>query len=203
MGRLGVEGVTTVFHLGGGGEEVLELRDLIQKGILLGPRLVVGKLIDGPTEAVVDDLHKRPPPSSIEQPETAADGRAAVDLAVANHYDFIKSYQHLNQESYDAVEAAAHAAGLITVGHLPEIGCRTCVSREHPFLVPMNDPVHPSLLCSGRGDNSCAWERAGAMSNALKGNSAMSCLKLLVYKCLLVEVAPVVAAGDQSRALSE
>ena len=140
------EGVTTVFHLGGGGEDVLELRDLIQKGDLLGPLLVVGKLIDGPTEAVVDDLHKRPPPSSIEQPETAADGRAAVELAVENHYDFIKSYQHLNEETYDAVEAAAHAAGLITMGHLPELGCRTCVSREHPFLVPMNDIAHAEEL---------------------------------------------------------
>lgn len=140
------EGVTTVFHLGGGGDDVLELRDLIQKHSILGPRLVVGKLIDGPTEAVVDDLHKSPPPSTVEHPETAADGRAAVELAVANRYDFIKSYQHLNLETYDAVEAAAHAAGLITMGHLPEIGCRTCVSREHPFLVPMNDIAHAEEL---------------------------------------------------------
>jgi len=140
------EGVTTVFHLGGGGTDVLELRDLIQRGIILGPRLVVGKLIDGPSEAVVTSLHKTPPPSSVEHPETAADGREAVKLAIANHYDFIKSYQHLNQETYDAIETAAHAAHLITVGHLPELGCSNCVSPEHPFLVPMNDIAHAEEL---------------------------------------------------------
>ena len=140
------EGVTTVFHLGGGGTDVLELRDLIQRGIILGPRLVVGKLIDGPPEAVVTSLHKTPPPSSVEQPETAADGREAVKLAIENHYDFIKLYQHLNQETYDAIETAAHAAHLITVGHLPELGCSNCVSREHPFLVPVNDIAHAEEL---------------------------------------------------------
>jgi imidazolonepropionase-like amidohydrolase len=140
------EGVTTVFHLGGGGTDVLELRDMIERGTLLGPRLVVGKLIDGPPEAVVEYLHKSPPPSSVEHPQTAADGRVAVERAIADHYDFIKSYQHLNQETYDAVEEAAHAAHLITMGHLPEIGCGTCVSREHPFLVPMNDIAHAEEL---------------------------------------------------------
>jgi imidazolonepropionase-like amidohydrolase len=84
------EGVTTVFHLGGGGTAVLELRDLIQGGTIVGPRLVVGKRIDGPPEAVVTSAHKTPPPSSIEHPETGADGREAVKSAVANHYDFIK-----------------------------------------------------------------------------------------------------------------
>jgi len=140
------EGVTTVFHLGGGGSDVLELRDLIQKGVILGPRLVVAKFIDGPPEAVVTYLHKTPPPSSVEHPETARDGRAAVELAIADHYDLIKSYQHLNQETYDAIEDAAHTAHLITVGHLPELGCSNCVSPEHPFLVPMNDIAHVEEL---------------------------------------------------------
>src|SRR5215472_1407678 len=38
-----------------------------------------------------------------------------------------------------------------------------------------------SLVCSERGENSCASERAGAMNNALKGNSATSRRKLLIY----------------------
>lgn len=140
------EGVTTVFHLGGGGSDVLELRELIQRGIILGPRIVVGKRIDGPPEAVVTSLHKTPPPSSVEHPETAADGRDAVRLAIADHYDFIKSYQHLNQETYDAIETAAHAAHIVTVGHLPELGCSNCVSPEHPFLVPIDDIAHAEEL---------------------------------------------------------
>jgi len=140
------EGVTTVFHLGGGGSDVLELRDLIQRGQIVGPRLVVGKLIDGPTEAVVENLHKAPPPSTPEHPQTAADGRAAVAAAIRDHYDFIKSYQHLNAQTYDAIEEAAHAAHLITMGHLPEIGCATCVSREHPFVVAMDDVAHAEEL---------------------------------------------------------
>src|SRR5579862_4333874 len=65
---------------------------------------------------------------------------------VADHYDFIKSYQHLNQETYDAIEDAAHTAHLITMGHLPEIGCPSCVSREHPFMNPMNDIAHAEEL---------------------------------------------------------
>jgi hypothetical protein len=98
-------------------------------------------------------MHKTPPPSSVEHPETAADGREAFELAIANHYDFIKSYQHLNQETYDAIETAAHAAQLITVGHLPELGCSNCASPDHPFLIPMNDFAHAEEL--GRFD---AWQ---------------------------------------------
>jgi len=140
------EGVTTVFHLGGGGSDVLELRDLIQSGVILGPRIVVGKKIDGPPEAVVTALHEAPPPSSVEHPETAADGREAVESAIAGHYDFIKLYQHLNQETYDAIQTAAHDAHLVTVGHLPELGCSNCASPEHPFLVPLNDIAHAEEL---------------------------------------------------------
>jgi imidazolonepropionase-like amidohydrolase len=139
-------GVTTVIHMGGGGDTVLRLRDLTAAGKIVGPRLIVGKLIDGPAEAVLPALNKTPPASSMAHPTTAADGRAAVLDAKTAGYDFIKAYQHLNRATYDAIVGTARSQGMPVWGHLPELGCPDCVDIGHPFEVPMDNIAHAEEL---------------------------------------------------------
>jgi imidazolonepropionase-like amidohydrolase len=139
-------GVTTVIHMGGGGDTVLRLRDLTAAGKIVGPRLIVGKLIDGPAEAVLPGLNKAPPPSSMEHPTTGEDGRAAVLDAKAAGYDFIKAYQRLNRITFDAIVGAARSQGMPVWGHLPELGCPGCVDIGHPFEVPMDNIAHAEEL---------------------------------------------------------
>lgn len=102
-------GVTTlqVMH---GDEHILALRDAIERGEVIGPRLIVGSpRLDG-----------NPPSSPYPRiVATAAEGVAVVDEMRAAGFDFIKVYDRLNQPTYDAIVTRAHSLHLRVDGHLP------------------------------------------------------------------------------------
>ena len=97
-----------------------------------GRKLYVGKRINGPRAAVALKPTQPAPASKPESPSTAADGIAAVRGARERGYDFIKPYQLLNRETYQAIVEESARLGFITTGHLPELGCTSC-------LVPKQD----------------------------------------------------------------
>ena len=103
-------GVTLVQALSATPEEV-ELRGRITRGDLLGPRLVLARMIDGPKKAW-------PPPISTWV-ATPAEARAAVIDAKAAGYDKIKVYSFLDRESYYAVVESAKGLGMDVIGHVP------------------------------------------------------------------------------------
>lgn len=103
-------GVTTVQVLAATPED-LYLRARIERGDLLGPRLILARLIDGPDKAW-------PPPLSVWV-ATAAEARAAVRRAKEEGYDKIKVYSFLSQESYDAIVSEAAELGMEVMGHVP------------------------------------------------------------------------------------
>jgi imidazolonepropionase-like amidohydrolase len=103
-------GVTTVQVLAATAEDI-RLRGRIARGEVLGPRLVLARLIDGPKKAW-------PPPLSVWV-ATAAEARAAVLQAKAEGYDKIKVYSFLSREAYDAIIAAAREVGMDVIGHVP------------------------------------------------------------------------------------
>jgi cytosine/adenosine deaminase-related metal-dependent hydrolase len=91
--------------------EHIELRQAIERGNLLGPRLLLSKMIDGPGRAW-------PPPIStwVSSPEEA---RQAVLDAHRDGYDSIKVYSFLDRDSYDAIMATAREVGMGVGGHIP------------------------------------------------------------------------------------
>jgi imidazolonepropionase-like amidohydrolase len=103
-------GVTTVQALSATPQK-LELRGRIARGDLLGPRLVLAPMIDGPKKAW-------PPPISTWV-ASAAEARAAVRAAKAAGYDKIKAYSFLDRESYDAIVETAREVGMDVIGHIP------------------------------------------------------------------------------------
>jgi imidazolonepropionase-like amidohydrolase len=103
-------GVTLVQALSATPEEV-GLRERIARGELLGPRLVLARMIDGPDRAW-------PPPISTWV-ATPAEARAAVRDAKAAGYDKIKAYSFLDKASYDAIIATARELGMHVIGHVP------------------------------------------------------------------------------------
>jgi imidazolonepropionase-like amidohydrolase len=103
-------GVTTVQVLAATPED-LYVRERIERGDLLGPRLILARLLDGPEKAW-------PPPLSVWV-ATAAEAREAVRRAKAEGYDKIKVYSFLSRESYDAIVAEAAALGMEVMGHVP------------------------------------------------------------------------------------
>jgi len=103
-------GVTTVQAMSATPEE-LTLRERIARGDLLGPRLILARLIDGPKKAW-------PPPLSTWV-ATPTEAREAVRRAKAEGYDKIKVYSFLSQESYDAIISTAKELRMDVIGHVP------------------------------------------------------------------------------------
>lgn len=103
-------GVTTVQVLSATPDHVV-LRDRIERGELLGPRLILARMIDGPEKAW-------PPPLSTWV-ASAAEAREAVRQAKDAGYDKMKVYSFLSRESYDAIVAAADELGMEVIGHVP------------------------------------------------------------------------------------
>lgn len=103
-------GVTTVMGLSATPEE-LSLRRRINDGELIGPRMILAPMIDGPDKAW-------PPPIStwVHSPDEA---RAAVHHAKAAGYDKIKAYSFLTKDEYDAIMATSKEENMGVVGHVP------------------------------------------------------------------------------------
>lgn len=142
-------GVTAAANLGGSvasDEDLLWLRDEVAAGRMPGPRLFVGKRINGPRAEVVPSAGTTVPASTVSAPTTAADGAAAVRAARQRGYDFIKPYQFLNRETYAAVVDEARRLGLPTSGHLPELGCTACADRAFAFEHALDNIAHAEEL---------------------------------------------------------
>lgn len=142
-------GITAAANLGGSvasDEDLLWLRDEVSAGRISGPRLFVGKRINGPRAEVVPGAGAAVPASSVSAPTSAADGAAAVQAARQRGYDFIKPYQFLNRQTYAAVVDEARRLGLPTSGHLPELGCASCADRAFAFEHALDNIAHAEEL---------------------------------------------------------
>jgi imidazolonepropionase-like amidohydrolase len=103
-------GVTTV-QVMSATPELLALRPRIDRGEVIGPRMVLARMIDAPEKAW-------PPPLSTWV-ANGDEARDAVQRAHADGYDMMKVYSFLSRESYDAVMAASKALHMDVVGHIP------------------------------------------------------------------------------------
>lgn len=101
------KGVTTVFELNSSMETFAQKKE-IEKGYVIGPRIVTSYLIEGAK-------------ANERTANTAEEGRFAVRMAKTQGYDFIKLYSQLNRETYFAIIDEAQRLGLKTVGHIPDI----------------------------------------------------------------------------------
>ncbi len=155
-------GVTSVRNLHATVDTSLALTQAVKRrlgsGELLGPRLLAnGGVVDG-----------SPPvwPGSVVA-ETPEEGRAAVDSLVDGGADFIKVYDRLRTDVYDAVARRASERGIPLDGHVPfdvpptrvaEAGQRTI---EHASGIGMGCATNADSL---RAAHHAYVERVGTMS---------------------------------------
>jgi imidazolonepropionase-like amidohydrolase len=103
-------GVTTVRNMWGS-EQQLDWRARIENGELLGPTIyTAGPLMDG-SPPIWDG-------STVI--ETAEDAQRAVRDQKEAGYDFIKIYNRLSLEAYEALLASARDQGMPAAGHVPD-----------------------------------------------------------------------------------
>ncbi|MSQ97893.1 MAG: hypothetical protein EXR85_01120, partial [Xanthomonadales bacterium] len=120
-------GITTVRNLWG--EAItLAMRERIRRGELLGPDMTTtGRILDAP-------------PRMWDGSEEVATPEAAVSVVkqqIADGYDYIKIYNNLSPETFDAIAAVAHEAGVPFIGHVP-----LAVSMEHALRSGMSSIEH-------------------------------------------------------------
>lgn len=99
-------GVTTILNMGDSRSGFRDsLRAAIEHGEPPGPHIFVALRVDG-TQQYQGFVVATP-----------AQARAAVDLAKTNGYDFIKVYNNLSPECFEALVEAGRAASLPVIGH--------------------------------------------------------------------------------------
>jgi imidazolonepropionase-like amidohydrolase len=104
-------GVTGIRTMGDELPTILQWRDAIAQGKLLGPRMVSsGPMLDGPKPNF---------PASV-QIATPADAVHAVDSLKAQGVDFIKIQSLIPRDAYFAAAAEAKKQGIVFAGHVPD-----------------------------------------------------------------------------------
>jgi imidazolonepropionase-like amidohydrolase len=136
-------GVTTVRNLWGNTEkklwmgmpDQLVLRERINRGELFGPTIyTAGPIMEGNPATT-------PLMPVFTTPEQAA---ASVAWQKAQGYDFIKVYDHLSIETYQAVLQAAREQGLPVVGHVPfEVGLDAALAGGQATIEHLSGYIDP------------------------------------------------------------
>ena len=104
-------GVLGIRNMGGVAKEVVDARDQIAKGEILGPQMFAcGPILDGPNPTN--------PPFSLAVHD-AEDARSAVQAVKAMHADCIKVHDGIPDDAYFAIADESKKVGLPLVGHVP------------------------------------------------------------------------------------
>ncbi len=108
-------GVTSAVDLGGTLKESLQVRDRINRGEIVGPRMSVS----GPwiTRSLGDGFYSTALDNQILV-DTPAEAAAAVDKLAAAGVDVIKAYVNLGPAHYKAIVEAAHRHHLLVHAHV-------------------------------------------------------------------------------------
>lgn len=104
-------GVTAIRETGSYKKEIFSLRDKVNSGKILGPRMYIcGPILEGD------------PPfwKGFRVVRNKKEGRVAVRELKHQGVDFIKVYHTLKPEVYEAILKEAYKQGLKVTGHLPE-----------------------------------------------------------------------------------
>lgn len=103
-------GITSARDLANDVDAILALREKINSGQAIGPRLVLAGLVDGrgPYQA----------PTNI-QADTEEEGRKWIDYFVERGYEGLKLYSSMKPELVPVLAKYAHERGLRVSGHIP------------------------------------------------------------------------------------
>ncbi len=122
-------GITTIEVMSAFPEHLL-LREKIRRNEMIGPRMILSRMIDGAGKAW-------PPPIStwVNNPDEAR--KAVIDMHNEG-YDRVKVYSFLDRASYDTIMVTAKRLGMPVDGHIP-----LSTSVEYVLSSGQNMIAHP------------------------------------------------------------
>jgi imidazolonepropionase-like amidohydrolase len=125
-------GITSARDMGNDTTTVLELRKKFDAGTLVGPRLVLAGLIDGPGPFQV-------PTGALASNE--AEGRRLIDRYKALGFEQIKLYSSLDTALVAPLARYAHERGLRVSGHIP-----SSMTAERAVRLGYDEIQHGNML---------------------------------------------------------
>jgi imidazolonepropionase-like amidohydrolase len=102
-------GVTTVRDVGNEFEFIKAVRDAIQQGKGLGPRMLLAGIVDGDSPTAFGVIHANTP----------EEARAVVDKYKNAGFQQIKIYSSVKPDIVKAISEEAHTQGMTVTGHIP------------------------------------------------------------------------------------
>ena len=102
-------GVTTIRDLGGDNDFLIAMRNAIRSGNAVGPRYLLGGLVDGPG----------PRAFGAVTAATPDEGRAVVRKYHADGFEQMKIYSLVSPEVVQAIVDETHRLGMTVTGHVP------------------------------------------------------------------------------------
>lgn len=158
-------GVTGLRDMWGMKEEIT-LRDSINKGLIIAPRMVIGTpLVNGPTTFFEGSV-------SIKNAEQVP---AIVDSLQNIGYDFLKIYSHLRSDIFNALAAYCKQKKFLIAGHVP-VG----VTAEEASNAGMQSFEHLFGLRKSVADNSN--QRCKEWENEVSDTSDFAALLKVLMK---------------------
>jgi imidazolonepropionase-like amidohydrolase len=139
-------GVTTVREMGGDWQRVRQLRQEIDEGKVISPRIFApGPFVDGP----------QPPDVNFLPVANDVEARQAVHKLKADGVDFIKVQANLSLDLWRAVTDEARLVSIPVAGHIPEAISAFEVAASNQRSIEHVSPVLPGdagimLACSGK-----------------------------------------------------
>jgi len=136
-----VNGITTIQVMSALPEHIA-LREWVDCGEILGPRLILSRMIDGPAQSWPSPIN-----THVSTPEEA---RQVVLESKDAGYDRMKVYSFLDQGCYDAIVATGHEVGMPVIGHIPDALSVEHIVASGQYLIAHTEEV----MKQARGDYS-------------------------------------------------
>ena len=139
-------GITTALNMGEASNAFVgRTRAAVERGEVPGPRVFTALAVDG---------SPRYGHLVVPTPEAA---RAAVGLAKANGYEFIKVYNGLTPEVFDALASESKSAGLSVVGHgVESLGLERQVAGGQVMVAHLEEFLYAYMKVPAEGGSSAA-----------------------------------------------
>lgn len=194
LGLFVANGVTTIRDMGGDHDEVLRWRREIRDGSRVGPRMfIAGPYLEAASR--VESMRKDPPSERVEPFErlripigSPADARRVIGELAKKEVDFIKIRTVQDNDTYLALNEAAHANKLRLTGHVP-----TGMDPEVVLKAGQDDIEHgffPPLKLASRDERLALWRKFAARGT-------------VVVPTMVVIRKSVLAPLDQLKAMME
>ncbi len=179
-------GVTTVRDCGNELEFIVAVRDAIQTGHGLGPRLLLAGLVDG----------SGPMALGVQRVDRPADAQPWVDRYHHAGFQQMKIYSSMTRDNVAAVASAAHQLGMTVTGHIPN--GMTLFEAVDAGLDQVNHVhfVTAAMLPEGTLD-SLTWSQAEESIAALDLRSPQALKVMDFLKTHAIVVDPTIALQEQ------